>query len=634
VAITHSDIQLNQTYSNYVASLIPRYFAACIDYLPAIIILFWRPIFHRNILEFLYRTRIDWSTAIFAFAFYLLTNYFSIKHFKATLGQRIFGLQIVNAKNSTKSLTVNQILIKLIMSPWLTLISLSIPAFALFRNDRRTLADLMANVKIVYKNPSPTMMKKRWIIGSFLVLINCVDDIFFSENWSKLHLNKTGFSIGLELYRYLEKTQRSKEQVLNPPTNSIRKDLEYEWQDYSSQFALQDSNEEPEKVSARKYFWLYQSLLRVKNIVQTDSDIAWIKDKYCKPLIEFYQQLGADLIKKYSSRLSKNLKQNFNHEAEVEYFCSGKILLKDYDYLIIGPNVLDRICYAAKEFDLEYGITSTADYLPNSLHFSTSMFNDHTISNLKSLFLFTYYPREKFPAQYYYNVLDAAAEVGEKSWQCCTKLLGCPNIKAKTKLNESLTDQQRMKLASLLKLSDLQVGSGFTSRINEFSVNEFVIYVKENIRFTATLIYQGRLPVASSRINLLLPKITIEDFVETQKNTQVPQDLFSKGSSFDIIKRGYFTSAGLKKITIVDSLGISKEVFATVNLIDKCIQSKQVSNPFLHGWVMSPSLEYRRFDQCQDSMFFENYCESDTKVSQRKINCEKGCLDHYTCISN
>lgn len=632
MTIIRFDNQLDQNSPNYTASLIPRYFAACIDYLPSIIILFWRPIFYRNLFELLYRTRIDWPTAIFAATFYLVSNYFSIKYFKATLGQRIFGLQIVNAKNSTQSLTVNQILIKLIMSPFLTLISLSIPAIALFRNDRRTLADLIANVKIVYKKPSSTIIKRRWILGSILVLIYSSNDIFLvSKNWSKLHLNKTGFSIGLELYRYFEKTQRSKEQVLNPPSNSIRKDLEYEWQNFNSQLAFQQPDQEPDEVSARKYFWLYQSLLRVKNIVQTNSDIIWIKDKYCKPLLDFYQKLDADLIKKYSSWLPIDLKNNFNHEVEVEYFCSGKMSLKDYDYLTIGPNVLDRICYVAKEFDLEYETTDSADYIPNSLHFLTSMFNDRTISNFKSHFLFTHYSKGKFPAQYYYSVLDAAAEVGEKSWQCCTKSLGCQNIKANTKINASLTNQQRLKLASLLKLSDLQVGSGFTSRINEYSVDGFVIYAKENIRFTSTLIYQGRLPVASSRINQLLPKITIEDFVETQKNIQVPKDLFFKGSSFDIIKRGYFTSAGQKKITIVDNLGTTKEIFATVNHIDKCIQSKPISNLSIQGWVMSPSLDYRRFDNCQNSIFYENYCESDTKISLRKIKCEKECLNNKIC---
>jgi uncharacterized RDD family membrane protein YckC len=115
----------------------------------------------------------SWAQFLLFTVVYLGYDILSLWFFQKTPGQWVMGLQTISEIRSTEPLMMNQVLIRVCVKQLNLFFSYAPDILMLFRYDRRTLADLFAETRVVSEVPRVERSKSRWIIASFAIVYFC-----------------------------------------------------------------------------------------------------------------------------------------------------------------------------------------------------------------------------------------------------------------------------------------------------------------------------------------------------------------------------------------------------------------------------------------------------------------------------
>ena len=159
--------------------------------------------------------RIGENEVFFPFIPYILSavaalgfQFYFLKKFSTTVGKMALGLVVTDAKTLRPGLTTAQALLRLFSGFLALIFSLAPMAYALVREDRRQISDIIAGTQVMQKTPRKKAPKKRWIIGSVVMVYFVFMGPYSSYNsWKSLRWHDGGFSMPVRVKAEVEKAQ-------------------------------------------------------------------------------------------------------------------------------------------------------------------------------------------------------------------------------------------------------------------------------------------------------------------------------------------------------------------------------------------------------------------------------------------
>lgn len=116
---------------------------------------------------------LSWVQFLLLITVYLGYDVLSLWFFQKTPGQWVMGLQTMSELRSAEPLRFNQVLIRVFVKQLNLFFSYAPDILMLYRYDRRTLADLFAETRVVAEVPRGERSQSRWIIASFAIVYFC-----------------------------------------------------------------------------------------------------------------------------------------------------------------------------------------------------------------------------------------------------------------------------------------------------------------------------------------------------------------------------------------------------------------------------------------------------------------------------
>jgi uncharacterized RDD family membrane protein YckC len=112
----------------------------------------------------------SWGAYLFLILFTLLFETFFLVRFSQSPGKMLLRLYVVDANTKIAKLSVSQAFLRSISKNLYVFFSLAPAAVALFREDRRQTLDLIAGTQVMQKEKRQSPAKKRWVVGSLLLI--------------------------------------------------------------------------------------------------------------------------------------------------------------------------------------------------------------------------------------------------------------------------------------------------------------------------------------------------------------------------------------------------------------------------------------------------------------------------------
>ncbi len=159
--------------------------------------LFLSSIFHVAVFDF----QLLWIEIFFLG--FLWFGYFIgfLRFFSTTPGKYLFGLKVISIHFGKSQLGWIQVLIRQISDLFSVFFIWAPQSMALFRQDRRQMADFLAETQVVQALPRNEPATRRWIIGTILVIYFVFSGIqSFKEKISSFRLSQSGvyFEMGFK----------------------------------------------------------------------------------------------------------------------------------------------------------------------------------------------------------------------------------------------------------------------------------------------------------------------------------------------------------------------------------------------------------------------------------------------------
>ena len=115
----------------------------------------------------------SWGQLILFISVYLLYDILSLYFFQKTPGQWVLGLQVVPQMRHAEPLNLHQVLMRVFVKQFNLFFSYAPDMMMLYRYDRRTLADLFAETRVVSETPRAERSQSRWIFASLCIVYFC-----------------------------------------------------------------------------------------------------------------------------------------------------------------------------------------------------------------------------------------------------------------------------------------------------------------------------------------------------------------------------------------------------------------------------------------------------------------------------
>jgi uncharacterized RDD family membrane protein YckC len=138
------------------------------------------------------QVQFSWTQVILFVSIYLTYDIASLLFFQKTPGQWVMGLQVVSQLRYMEPLTLTQVLIRVVVKQFNLFFSYAPDIFMLYRYDRRTLADLFAETRVVADTARMERSQSRWFIASLFIIYFC------SFGWSEAILQMRQFQMNKE----------------------------------------------------------------------------------------------------------------------------------------------------------------------------------------------------------------------------------------------------------------------------------------------------------------------------------------------------------------------------------------------------------------------------------------------------
>lgn len=139
---------------------------------------------------------LSWGQLVLFVSVYLLYDIVSLYFFQKTPGQWVLGLQVVPQLRHAEPLNLHQVLMRVFVKQFNLFFSYAPDFMMLYRYDRRTLADLFAETRVVSETPRTERSQSRWIFASICIVYFC------AVGWSEavktirsMQVSKQGVSV-------------------------------------------------------------------------------------------------------------------------------------------------------------------------------------------------------------------------------------------------------------------------------------------------------------------------------------------------------------------------------------------------------------------------------------------------------
>lgn len=116
---------------------------------------------------------LTWVQVVLFIGLYLLYDVVSLLFFQKTPGQWVVGLQVISQPRPLEPLSLSQVLVRVVIKQLNLFFSYAPDIFMLYRYDRRTLADLFAETRVIADAPRPERAHSRWILASLGIVYFC-----------------------------------------------------------------------------------------------------------------------------------------------------------------------------------------------------------------------------------------------------------------------------------------------------------------------------------------------------------------------------------------------------------------------------------------------------------------------------
>lgn len=123
---------------------------------------------------------ISWPFVIYLVLVPLLYEALSLWIFGTSFGKWVFFLKVVQSRDSRRSLTLGQAMVRALAGRLSLFFSHAVQALALFKYNRTHLADWLSGSRVVTTRPRPKQARLHWIVGSIAVAVFAWSGLMFA----------------------------------------------------------------------------------------------------------------------------------------------------------------------------------------------------------------------------------------------------------------------------------------------------------------------------------------------------------------------------------------------------------------------------------------------------------------------
>ena len=186
----------NPSVALHIPNTFPRILALLID--GVLVMLAYGVFYLMNQIRF-DRTELflSWISIVGTAVYAIVYQFYFLKKYSQTPGKMLFGLFMVDAKTQQPNLSNRQIALRILGGMLSIPLSLAPQSFALFRPDRRSIQDLIADTQVLRNQPRKSPAKIRWLLGSALTLYFTWSGLTGMIAWKYYSFSREGVSANL-----------------------------------------------------------------------------------------------------------------------------------------------------------------------------------------------------------------------------------------------------------------------------------------------------------------------------------------------------------------------------------------------------------------------------------------------------